>query len=424
MTESLKIKNKILTDSLWLLIGSGSLRGGIFLLTILFARLLEVDEFGHYNLIKATAIFAVGIVSYFFSIPITKKIAESIKNDNGTILNSYLGTIKVIEFTIYLVISILLFIIYKFNLGTFFLTIDLSLTDSIFIFIIFVLNSRIALNQGILLGFQKSITIGKLNFFAFIISLPIILIILYTLKSLLAALICISIIYLFQVLFMNYEKKKILKENNISASFLFDKKSFLSNMRFSIPLLLMSLSSNAGFYISKLILVNKSNLSELAIFEASYSWLVIIMFVLSTITLPVIGNIAGLNNKQKEKEYLKTSTFLVFLIACLFCVCIYLFQEQLFLLYASKYDLHQTLLVLAVASIPLSFFYLFDKVLIAKGRQWACLLVYVFQGISIITLSYIKADNALELSYCFLLSTSISSLLMISMHFFMNRKHE
>lgn len=416
------LHNKLFQDSFWLLLGSCALRGLVFLFVIYIARILDVNDFGRFSLIRSTSIFMAGILGYFLGVSLTKIIAELIKTKVLTELNNYMETVKAFEILIYLVFMIFLIILYAFNIGAYIFQLDLLFSEYIFIYIIFVLNCNITCNQGILLGFQAVKTLGKSNFISSLVAIPFAIIILYVSQSLYIALIALCVIYFIQALLMSYEKMKLLRQYNLSQRIRLHKKSFLRNIGYSIPLLLMSFTTNASFYFSKIFVLRNSNLGELAIFENSYNWLTVIMLILSTITQPVVGNISGLNNRKEESKYLKQTSFLVLAISCCFSIVIYLLKNQLSLIYAGKYDIHQPLIILTVSSIPLSLFYLYDKVLIAKGRQWICLFAYILYSLLIISLSYFFADTALRLTYCFLISTLISSFVIFILYHFFTKK--
>jgi O-antigen/teichoic acid export membrane protein len=116
----MSLVKKILSSSLWLLIGNSVGKFALFLISIFAARILSQEAFGQFTIIRNTISSIEGIRSGTLGSTVIKKIAETSHNEKEK-LPYLLSTIFILNIIISIVLSLFLFIFSDLIIKNFFL---------------------------------------------------------------------------------------------------------------------------------------------------------------------------------------------------------------------------------------------------------------------------------------------------------------
>lgn len=292
ITSSTQISN-IVSNSFWNILASLVLRGNIFLVNIVIARLIGAELFGKYALIKSSIqVFELSL-GLAFGLSMTKYISEfrynsELKGDNRIFKIVRTNLIS----TAFL--SVLLFLIMGFSSE--YLTENvLNNSELIVLFrisIFYILfNNIVQCFVGILKGEEKfkkifhiSLITGFLN-----ISTATILTLFYSLNGAIYAFVIFSVIQLIMYTIVTVKETDYLKRNNWKSW----KLDFNIIKKFNIPAVVSALAAPpAIWYINVMLSKTESGYQELAYFNSAYQIFALIVFLpisISDATFPILN---------------------------------------------------------------------------------------------------------------------------------------
>ena len=359
---------KILSSSLWLLIGNSIGRLAMFLANIFAARMLSQEAFGQFAMIRNTITSIEGLVSSSLSSPIIKNISHSVHNQNKD-LSKLLSTIFVLNFFIGIFLLVVLFLNTNFIIEQFFLG-NMNLVNGFYVglFILITTMSSTVL-KSILIGFEKFKELSNLSIISSAISIPIILFLIYF-YNFYGALFGVGIYFLVDSLIKYQYYKKL---NN---KFIFNSKDIIIESKklllFSTPLFISIVINSFTFWYARVLIVNETNgFKDIAVFDAAFQWLTVIMIITgatTSVALTMLSKVSAENKKDSRKIFilnLIVNFFIAFSISIVFII----FSKQIMGLYGENYLVGiLTLKILAVVSIFFTLSSLVNKFIIVNSN--------------------------------------------------------
>jgi O-antigen/teichoic acid export membrane protein len=394
---------KIFSNSFWLLIGSSIGRLSMFLTNIVAARLLSQDEFGQFSMIRNTVSTLEGVISGTIGTPIIKRSAEKYNNDSFNTVFKILFIINLIISAI-LASSILLFAPY---ITEIFFEGNIVIIQGLYIgAFLLIATSLSTFIQNIFIGIEKYQKLAVASLYTSLLSFPIILFLIDSYK-LYGAIYGIVLYFLIDFIFKynQFKKLKLKQSKKINMRLLKDeaKKLFF----FSYPLFGAVLISSISFWYARVIIINTDGFSSLAVFDAAFQWLTIIMIITGTTTSVVLPMLSKINQKKDSNQYQKTilaNIGINLIISSCFAFIFAFFSKEIMSIYGENYtEGYKVLVILSVTSIFFSLSSIMNKVYISLVYTKEILYIISFSAISMIFL--LKSNllhNIIGLAYAFL----------------------
>lgn len=391
---------KILSNSILLLVGNIFGRLVIFLTNIIAARVLPQEVFGQYTMLRSTATMIENILTGSIGSIIVKKIAETTEDKSK--LSNMLFSVFFINISIALIISIFILLNINFIIEKFFIStpyIEKGLYLSITLLIVSILSLT---TQKIFIGLE---IYKKFAFSSFLISIASIVFSWFIIKYYNFYGVFYTIILYF---LLDFAIKFILIKNNFSLKDISKRNIFINIKRFfsfSYPLFLSVIISASSFWYSKIILINNTGgYKEIAIYDAAYQLLTIIMIITgatTSVALPMLSKILDKNNLKK----ILYINFFVNLVISLFISLIFiLFSKEIMSIYGEDYiQGSKILIILSITSIFFTLSSLLNKYIISIEHKWVIFFNTIFSIVILfITLKYFIAYKIYALAYSIL----------------------
>ena len=295
----MNLLKKILSSSLWLLIGNSIGRLAMFLANIFAARMLSQEAFGQFAMIRSTISSIEGLISGSLGSTVIKKIAQT-NHEEKENLPYILSTIFILNVLIAIIISIFIFFGADFIVEKFLLN-NTKLINALNIGILILITTTFAnLIQNILIGFEEFRKLAILSIITSTLSIPTIFILIYFFQFYGAL---FGIIFYFTL--DSFIKYFYFKKLSILTKFELDKfKNESKNILiFIFPIFLTFLINGFSFWYARVLVVNGTNsFEEIAIFDAAFQWLTIIMIITTATTNVVLPKLSKTNSDNKEKR--------------------------------------------------------------------------------------------------------------------------
>ncbi|MBD3831577.1 MAG: oligosaccharide flippase family protein, partial [Arcobacter sp.] len=322
---------KILNHSFWLLIGNSIGRLAMFLANIFAARMLPQEVFGQFTMIRSTILMFEGLTSGVLSSTSTKKIAEADHIDKNE-LPLIISTLFIVDIIIASILMSLIVLNAKFIVATFFIDSVNLVTALYFGAFLLLATSLSSLTQSILIGFEAYKKLAVISIMVSIGMIPVIFSLIY-IFGLYGALFGIASYYLCDFIFKVYHLKSITKElqYTFSMSDIWNKIKVV--MSFSLPLFVTITMSSIAFWYVRVLLVNQTNEFEsIAIFDASFQWLTIIMIITGATTnvaLPILSKAIGSQSRSVVKNILGLNMLINMMIAVIIASIFIIFSKNI-----------------------------------------------------------------------------------------------
>jgi O-antigen/teichoic acid export membrane protein len=388
---------KILSSSLWLLIGSSIGRLAMFLANIFAARMLSQEAFGQFAMIRSTISSIEGLISGTFGSTIIKEVARSSHEEKKN-LPYILSTIFILNIIIAFSISIFIFFGADFIVEKFLLN-NTILINALNIGILILITTTFAnLIQNILIGFEEFRKLAILSIITSILSIPTIFILIYFFQFYGAL---FGIIFYFTL--DSFIKYFYFKKLNILTKFELDKfkNESKSILIFIFPIFLTFLINGFSFWYARVLVVNGTNsFEEIAIFDAAFQWLTIIMIITTATTNVVLPKLSKTNSDNKEKRKIFFLGLIVnFLISFIISITFISFSKEIMSIYGNNYIRgYETLNILAITSIVFTISLYLNRFSISNNKSWILFIASFFGSIAMFSLIYFNLD-ALNIKY-------------------------
>jgi len=364
---------KILNHSFWLLIANSIGRLAMFLTNILAARVLSQEVFGQFMMIRSTVSMIENIVSGSLGSPMIKRVAE-VNHTHDKELTTIISSLFFINI---LIVSILVVFLYLFipSIVEIFFMGTSSLINGFYIGIFLLIISIFSLMiQNILIGFEEYKKLAISSFFASIISIPVILFLLNN-YAFYGALFGIIFYFTVDFLLKAIQFNKIFRTTYFPINFEFIIQESKQLLKFSTPLFISILLSSIAFWYARVLLINSTeDFKSLAIFDAAFQWLTIIMIITgatTSVALPKLSKLINTSNDLHVKKVFYINIIINFFIAFTIALVFSYFSKDIMSLYGTSYiDGSIVLQLLAVTSIFFTISSIFNKYMVAKGKTY------------------------------------------------------
>lgn len=282
----------------WNIVEAVTVAAGNLAATVIVARLLGLDDFGAYSIIRSTVYMMASVAGLGFGITATKYVAE-LRNTNSTRLENILGLCAaIVAGTAACFAAVLLMFapqIAAYSLNAPQITEQLRIAA----FYIFFVTAN-GFQVGILVGFEAFSFLAKINLVQVFASLATAFLLTWFL-GLTGAALALGASALISFVCHNLAVRRELARYKIRIRFtgLWQEKDVLSG--FTIPAALASVYGAVAVWCGNAILVRQADgLAQMALFTAAYNIRSLILFVpelMNRVATPILCNLVGENDK-------------------------------------------------------------------------------------------------------------------------------
>ena len=387
-------KNKtiisFINGTLWNLLGALFSRGILFFLTIVAARILEVETFGKFGIIKSTVNTYVLFASFGLGVTATKYVSEFFGTDNDKVQ-------KIIVLTKWFAIltsgvTFILFLFFSGYISSNILNapeIKIELQLASMILVIVALNG---VYSGVLIGLKKFKSLAVNNTIGGFLTFPLQVYFLYE-WGLIGAILGLLIYYLLLLLLNIYSTNKQTKAFiKVKYNFSLLKPEFKIIKKFTVPVFLTNLLVTPIMWFGSIFLVNGINgYSENAIYEGAKQinqLVIFIPFIISQITLPMLSS--EKNNDSKFNRIMKLNLFVVGVSTFFIAFVISIFSSHVMKVYGNFYEEgNRVLIIMVFTAIFMGLTNILGKVYASKDKMWLNLRLSILWAVEFIILSHI-----------------------------------
>lgn len=188
-------------------------------------------------------------------------------------------------------------------------------------------------------------------------------------------------------------------------------------IKFSLPAMLSTFVAMPAIWLGKALLVRTNGFSEMAVFDVSEQWYLMVLFIpnsIGSIVLPMLSNTLSEEPGRQYNKLLKLNLLVNCCIVTVLTLFVILLAPFILKLYGSNFTSFLPLRILLVAAVLQTINSILGQVIASKAKMWLGFAVNLFWGISFLTITYIFVEylnlGALGLSYAFLLSYLLHSI--------------
>ena len=418
---------KILNNSLWLLIGSSIGRLSMFLTNILAARLLTQDVFGQFMIVRSTISMLEGIVSGSLGSSMIKRVAE-IRSKDKEHLKVVISTLFFVNIIISLCLAVGLYFTAPYIVKTFFMS-NQNLVYGLYAGSLLLIATTLSnLVQSILIGFEKYKKIAFAGIASSLVSFPLIALLIYKF-AFLGAIFGVSFYFLFNFL-VKYYLFKLFYKNGIRLdnikNILKESKYLLS---FSAPLFLSVVIASLTFWYARVLTVQSTKgFESIAIFDAAYQWLSIIMIITGATTsaaLPMLSKTISIDLKNTNSIF-KINLVVNLVISIIMALLFIILSKDIMAVYGKIYiSGYKDLVILSITSVFFTLSSIYNKYMIAIDNSKIILITTVLSSAGLFITFFLhvfEGSKNLALSifiYYFISATSY----MFSKYYMMSRNN-
>ena len=385
---------KLLASSAFLLLSTVIMRSTMFIMNIVAARVLSIEAFGGFMILRSMASMFDSIVSASIGNVAVKKISRIQQfQQRKALLSQYISSLLTINVVIALVISIFVLALSE-EILTNFLLGDQSMKTPLHL-------SLFVLLATILSSMAKKINIGLLNYkemallsiVNLIVGLPMMWLLLeyYDLSGLIIGV----AIYFFMDSFLKC--RTFIRKQNIDLSVsVRDYKSTIGS-KISRDLLLSVVISSVSFLMYRVLVTNKSgDFSDVAFFDAAYQWLAVIMLITGSTTSITLQMLSEKSDNQKN--IFKNNLILNIVIVFLFSLIISYFSDEIMQLYGDSYREYSYLIyVLCATALFATIDSVYNKLFISNGNTKVIILHTVISSSA--SLVFVSLSGIVDLPF-------------------------
>lgn len=399
----MSLVKKILSSSLCLLIGNSIGKFAMFLANIFAARMLSQEAFGQFTMIRNTISSIEGLISGTLGSTVIKQVAQSSHEEKEN-LPYILSTIFILNIIIAFIISIFIFFGADFIVEKFLLN-NTNLINALYIGIFILITTTFStLIQNILIGLEEFRKLATLSIITSSISIPMIFILIYFFQfygALFGVVFYFSFDFIIKYL---YYKKFSYKTKFEIHKFKSQSKKILL---FSTPLLLAVIINSFTFWYARILIVNETNsFEEIAIFDAAFQWLTIIMIITGATTSVVLPMLTkNLSNKKELSNVFITNLYINLIISIFISIIFFIFSKNIMSIYGINYIKgHTTLEILSITSIFFTLATLYNRYMVSISKTWLLFFAASIGSITMFIFLFFKKNlNSEILAYSFLI---------------------
>jgi O-antigen/teichoic acid export membrane protein len=390
----------------------------MFLTNIIAARLLTQDVFGQFMIVRSTISMLEGVVSGSLGSSMIKRVAE-IRSKDKEHLKVVISTLFFVNITITLFLAVGLYFTAPYIVQTFFMS-NQNLVYGLYAgSLLLVATTLSTLIQSILIGFEEYKKIAFAGIGSSLISFPVIVLLIYKF-AFLGAIFGVSFYFLFDFI-MKYYQFKLFYKDKIT----FDNiKNILKESRyllsFSAPLFLSVIITSITFWYARVLTVESTKgFESIAVFDAAFQWLSIIMIITGATTsaaLPMLSKTISIDTKNSNSIF-KVNLIVNLVISITMASIFILFSKYIMAIYGEKYiGGYKDLIILSITSVFFTLAAIYNKYMIATHNSKVVFIATALSAVMLFVTFYLhifSGSENLALSifvyYCILTITYIIS---------------
>ncbi len=418
----MSLVKKILSSSLWLLIGNSIGKLAMFLANIFAARMLSQEAFGQFTMIRNTISSIEGLISGTLGSTVIKQVAQSSHEEKEN-LPYILSTIFILNIIIAFIISIFIFFGADFIVEKFLLN-NTNLVNALYIGIFILITTTFStLMQNILIGLEEFKKLATLSIITSSISIPMIFISIHFFQfygALFGVVFYFGFDFIMKYLF--YKKFNHKTKFEIQKFKLQSKKILL----FSLPLLLAVIINSFSFWYARVLIINKTeSFNDIAIFDAAFQWLSIIMIITgatTSVVLPMLSK--NLTDKKKLSNVFLTNLYVNLIISIFISFLFFIFSENIMSVYGINYIKgSSTLEILSITSIFFTLATIYNRYMVSISKTWLLFFAAFIGSVFMFTFLLIQKNLTSEvLAYSFLIYFLSGTIMYIFSYKYLNKK--
>lgn len=394
--------NKILNNSLWLFIGSSIGRLTMFVANIVAARILPQEVFGQFMTIRSTISMLEGLISGAIGTSATKHIAESSQTDKLLIISSLFIVNLIASFiVIFLVILFIEEIVHMFFAD------DTNMMSALYFGMLLLFSTSLStMTQSVLIGFEEFKKLASISAIVSLVSMPIIF---YLIKTfyLLGAITGVALYFLSDFSLKIMYLCSLIDIKQIYFNFIELVNKAKKVLIFSFPLFLAVVVNSLAFWYARIMLINDTKSFEnIAIFDAAFQWLTIIMIITSATTsvaLPMFSKAFSMGDKDTILQIFNINLIVNIVISLVIASLFIIISEEIMSLYGYNYIKGaDVLIVLSITSIFFTLATLYNRFMMSINQTRSLLIVSILGTISLYVVLFLFGVSTLTLAWAFL----------------------
>ncbi len=380
----------ILRGTFWLLVNNIVGRSTMFLINIVVARTLDPNIYGIFATARNTISMVEGITSASIGPTGTKNIAYAVK-ENPEKLPLIVTSLFLLNIFIALSLAVFIIIITPWIVQKIYFE-SAVLERALYIGSFILISSSLAsVVQNTLIGFEKFKQMTFTSAISATVTIPVAYILIenFSLYGALSAIAFYALID-FSIKYSYLHKNLTQISLSLRIKEIYKKSKYL--IGFSTPIIVSLIISSLVFWSARAILINqKGDFTEIALFDASFQWLSIIMIITSSSTnviLPMLSNKKYKMGSTPEK-ILKYGVLVNILISSIIAFIFIIFSKNIMSLYGEHYVSGTRFLsVLSLSSIPYSLALILNRYMISRDKSINLLYASIVSSPTLFILLY------------------------------------
>lgn len=363
------IGKRVMNGAFWSILGTAIAKFLVLMSGIFCAHILGKIEYGKFGMIRSTISMFIVVGFAGMGLTATKHISEYLKMDKEHVGSIYLLTKGFAFFSgIFVSVIVLLFTPYLADN----ILVDPSLENDLrlgaLLLFVSILNGA---QTGVLAGFENFRSIA-LNVLKGSIAEAIFMLLGAFYWGVSGAVLGYGCGFVVLYICNHLSISRIMRREGISTSLSVFRKSDLALLyRFSLPAALSSLMVTPIFWIVRSILVRYDGFDELAVYEVSDQWRVIILFIpsaVSQIVLPILST--TIEEKQKFRRILNLNMFLNGGVALILAIVVSLFSPLILKMYGDGFADYWVLIVLSLSAVFAALSSVVGLSISSRSKMW------------------------------------------------------
>ncbi|MBQ9138117.1 MAG: oligosaccharide flippase family protein [Alistipes sp.] len=370
--------NRIMRDSSWAVIGSAVSKCAAMVVGIIIARLLGVEAFGEYGMVKSTLFYIAVFSTFGLGSTATRYMAQCEEQDYSSIANIIRNSISITLITS-LVMAVLLFTCAQYITDEPHLISILRYTALIVIF-----NAINTTQLGLLSGLKLFRTIAINNTISGFATLILGIALTYYLNLVGAVMSLFATTFLQCILNQIALHKYLVKAREASDKSA--QKSSITSIKnlfkFSLPIALQESVYASASWIRIMMITSFAGYDELGLYTATNQCHLIIIFIPNVLRNVILSHLSSsLKDDSHHKQTFSTMLKINLISALLPALFIALLSPVIEQIYGDSFvGLAPVIVVCAISSIFESICDIYVQEFISQGRNWINFVGYVFRN--------------------------------------------
>lgn len=373
-------------NSLWAILGSFISKGLNFISIAYVAKILGPQNFGEYNVIQTTVGLFGTVSGLGLGLATTKLVAEWRDKDKER-TGQIIGTLYSLSMLISIFVAFVFFITSGWIAGSLLNNTELAtllrVTSLVILF-----DAVNGVQNGVLSGFEVFKKITVINFWAGVVSAPLLVAGAFF-GGLMGLTLMLLVSRIVLVLITRFYLRKVLKENNIPVEFKIDTGTLRSIFGISVPSFLSGMATSPVNWIATTIFVNQpSGYSALGIYNAANQLRQLVLFLPDSagkVSIPRMANDFGSGNMTRFRKTVIITFLLNLALSVSPAVFIYIFSFLFKDFMGAEYVIEGSLIFLVLLTgILIALTNAIGYIFICSNLIWYDFFLRIFWGVALI----------------------------------------